>query len=154
MQHHVEISHSATLPHYDSAQLKMSSRPIPFYIPRVLPIIKSCSHPYFLDLKAISNQTNPLCIFSTRRMPWAASSAGFLLLYLQGGLDSSPTARIERALFFVRVLRAGEMSPAALLVDRIEKGPLILRSAGLCCNPAASYFPTASQQQYHRPWRA
>ena len=43
-------------------------------------------------------------------------------------------------------------TPASLSDKR--KGPLIFRPAGLCCNPAASYFPTASQQQYHRPWRA
>ena len=35
-----------------------------------------------------------------------------------------------------------------------EKSLLIRRSTGSFCNPAASYFPTASQQQYHRPWRA
>ena len=34
-----------------------------------------------------------------------------------------------------------------------EKGPLDF-SSGPFYNPAASYFPTASQQQYHRPWRA
>ena len=69
MQHPVEIFSVITLPPYESVQFRMFSRPIPFYIPRVLPIIKSCSHPYFFDFKAISNQTNPFCTFSTRRIP-------------------------------------------------------------------------------------
>ena len=35
-----------------------------------------------------------------------------------------------------------------------NKKPTDLSISGPFCNPAASYFPTASQQQYHRPWRA
>ncbi len=38
--------------------------------------------------------------------------------------------------------------------DFDNKKPADLSVSGPFCNPAASYFPTASQQQYHRPWRA
>ena len=52
------------------------------------------------------------------------------------------------------------LGAAILNIDEVSacnfgnKKPADLSISGPFCNPAASYFPTASQQQYHRPWRA
>ena len=65
--------------------------------------------------------------------------------------DFSPSYRNQRRRIKPIDVLPGKQS--ALPGDKKRRACSITRT-GSFCNPAASYFPTASQQQYHRPWRA